>query len=336
MTKITASLCGVALAGFTVAIAAQQQPFRSTIEGVAIQASVRTGNRPVGGLKAQDFLLRDNGVPQQITAVAAEQLPLDLTLLLDSSASVDGATLQRLKSAIDDTVGLLRPDDRVRLIDVSQVFQQVFDFRPKDSAIPFEGLVAQGATSLYDALGVGMMRVSEPGRRQLVIAFTDGRDSTSILDDSATRQIARLTDTVVDIVIPLDKNEEPPPDRPMTNTSVGGRRSLDTVLQSGNVVTGSPSEMADRAGELKPWAKKDALTAILADLINPTTGQVFTLQPGESISRAFRQGLEDFRASYVIEYAPSGVTHGGWHDVTVTVTRPGKYDVRARKGYQGE
>ena len=333
MTRMTFSAGAVAIA-CTAALAAQQQPFRSTIEGVAIQASVRAGNRPVVGLTAQDFLLRDDGVPQQITAVSAEKLPLDLTLLLDSSASVDGAMLQRLKSGIDDTVALLRPEDRVRLIAVSQVFQ-VFDFRPKGQSIPLEGLVAQGATSLYDALATGMMRISEPGRRQLVIAFTDGRDSTSILDDTTTRQIARLTDAVVDIVIPLDKDEQPP-DHPVTNMS-GLRRPIDSVLQpSSNLVTGSPTEMADRARDLKPWAKKDALTAVLADLITPTTGQVFTLRPGESISRAFRQGLEDFRASYVIEYAPSGVTKAGWHDVTVTVTKPGRYDVRARKGYQGE
>jgi VWFA-related protein len=318
---------------FATTLAAQQQPFRSTVEGVTIQTSVRAGNRPVGGLTARDFELRDNGVPQRITAVAAEQLPLDLTLLLDSSASVDGPTLQRLESAINDTVALLRPDDRIRLIAVSQVFQQIFDFRPKGEPLPLGGLGAQGATSLYDALGAGMMRVSEPGRRQLVIAFTDGRDSTSILDETATRQIARLSDAVVDVVVPIDKSEEPP-DRPVSN--YGLRQPLDSVLQSGsNVVTGSPSEMADRARDLKPWAKKDALTAILADVVGPTTGQVFTLEPKESISRAFRRILEDFRSSYVIEYAPSGVAPAGWHDVTVTVVKPGKYDVRSRKGYQG-
>lgn len=317
---------------FSISLAAQQ-PFRSTVEGVTIQTSVRAGNRPVGGLTAQDFELRDNGVPQHITAVAAEQLPLDLTLLLDSSASVDGPTLQRLESAVNDTVSLLRADDRIRLITVSQVFQQIFDFRPKGQSIPLETLGAQGATSLYDALAAGMMRVSEPGRRQLVIAFTDGRDSTSILDEAATRQLARLSDTVVDIVVPVTR-EEQPPDRPAAN--YGLRQPLDAVLQSSsNVVTGSPSELADRARDLKPWAKKDALTAILADLVAPTTGQVFTLEPKDSISRAFRRVLEDFRASYVIEYVPSGVAPGGWHDVSVAVVKPGKYDVRARKGYEG-
>lgn len=310
-----------------------QQPFRSTVEGVAIQASVRIGNRPVAGLSASDFQLRDNGVPQQITAVAAERVPVDLTLLLDSSASVDGPTLQRLKTAVDETVALLRPDDRIRLIAVSQVLQQVFDFRARGQTIALESIGAQGATSLFDALAVGMMRTSDPGRRQLVIAFTDGRDSTSILDESATRQIARRSDAVVDVVIPLANDEQPPEQMPMPNNM---RQWLNALMTPGsNVVTGSPSEMADRARDLKPWAKKDALAATLSDLVAPTTGSVFALAPKESISRAFRQMLEDFRASYVIEYVPGGVAPGGWHEVTVAVTKAGRYDVRARRGYEG-
>ena len=310
-----------------------QQPFRSTVEGVAIQASVKSANRPVAGLTAEDFQVRDNGVPQQITAVAAEQVPLDLTLLLDSSASVDGPTIQRLKGAIDDTVALLRPDDRVRLIAISQVLQQVFDFRPRGQAIAIESLGAQGATSLFDALAAGMMRTSEPGRRQLVIAFTDGRDSTSILDPAATKQIARRTDAVVDVVVPPAKDEQPPEQMPMPNNM---RQWMNALMTPGsNVVTGSPSEMADRARDMKPWAKKDALTATLSDIVAPTTGQVFPLAPKDSISHAFRHVLEDFRATYVIEYVPAGVAPDGWHEVTVAVSKPGKFDVRARRGYQG-
>ena len=48
--------------------------------------------RPVTGLKAADFELLDNGVPQEITEVAYERLPIDVTFLLDVSASVTGPT----------------------------------------------------------------------------------------------------------------------------------------------------------------------------------------------------------------------------------------------------
>lgn len=37
----------------------------------------------------------------------------------------------------------------------------------------------------------------------------------------------------------------------------------------------------------------------------------------------------------MIEYVPHRVSAGGWHDVTVTVLKAGKFTVRARRGYEG-
>src|SRR5262249_29858220 len=99
----------------------QEQPvFRSGVDGVTIQGSVRRGNQPVAGLTAADFLLEDNGVGQNISTLSVEKLPLDLTLLLDLSASVDGQMLQRLTAAVRDTAALLHDDDRIRLVTISQ------------------------------------------------------------------------------------------------------------------------------------------------------------------------------------------------------------------------
>ncbi len=64
-----------------------------------------------------------------------------------------------------------------------------------------------------------------------------------------------------------------------------------------------------------------------------TAGEVTPIEVGESISRAFRKLLDAFRASYTLQFTPAGVPHGGWHNVNVTITRPGNYTVRARSGY---
>src|SRR5436190_4587082 len=184
-------------------LAAQERVFRSGVDGITITVSVRSNNRPVTGLTAADFLLTDNGVEQELTTLAAEKVPLDLTLLLDLSSSVDGPLLQRLKTAVNDTAGLLRGDDRIRLVAISQVLREVFSLRPRGERMPLETLAAEGATSLYDGIAATMMRASEPGRRQLIVAFSDGRDSTSIIDEKTATEIARLTDAVVDIVVPV-------------------------------------------------------------------------------------------------------------------------------------
>ena len=76
-----------------------QQTFRSGVEAVAVDALVMDGRRPVGGLTASDFALRDSGVVQSIDTVAFEDVPLNVILALDTSKSVDGAPLEELKQA---------------------------------------------------------------------------------------------------------------------------------------------------------------------------------------------------------------------------------------------
>jgi VWFA-related protein len=310
--------------------ARQEQIFRSRSDVVTIQAAVKSGNRPVGGLTTADFALTDNGVAQTINSLSIEKVPLDLTLLLDLSSSVDGRTLDRLKAAVRDTTALLRPDDRFRLIAISQVLNEIVPLQPPGDRLPLELLTAQGATSLYDGLAAAMMRPTDPGRRQLVLAFSDGHDSTSIIDDRIAQQIARLTDTVVDIVVPVGPNAPATVDPNVVSSQVrGGQRP------TAPVVTGTPEELAARAQALKPWARQETVPAVLPALVAPTAGQVFTFTADESISSVFKRTLDDFRAAYVLQYVPQGVAREGWHDVAVAVTKAGKYDVRARKGYSG-
>lgn len=303
-------------------LAAQERVFRSGVDGVTIAVSVRSGNKPVAGLTAADFALTDNGVAQAVTTIAAGHVPLDLTLLLDLSSSVDGPLLQRLKTAVSDTAALLGPDDRIRLVAISQVLREVFSLRPRGGAMPLDTLTAEGATSLYDGLTATMMRPSAPGRRQLIVAFSDGRDSTSIIDDKTAAEIARLTDAVVDIVVPVAGSRGDGVSRRLAQRS----GSIDSLAGGENVVAGGAGPARADADDVPP---------VLTDLVGPTSGQVFPLGSDESVSHVFKSVLEDFRASYVLQYVPQGVAGEGWHEIVVAVKKHPRYDIRARKGYQG-
>ena len=300
-------------------LAGGAQVFRAGVDGVTVVVSVRQGNKPVTGLSAADFQLTDNGVPQKISSVSAEKVPLDLTLLLDLSTSVDGPQLERLKKAVADTAELLRPDDRIRLIAISQVLQEIFPFQPRTAALSLDALRAEGATSLYDGMAATMMRPPEAGRRQLVVAFTDGRDSTSIVDERMTLDIARRSDAVVSIIVPVEA-----PDA-AASRRLAQRNTLDSLAGAGNVVN---SRVAGEVGT-------DGIPVALTRLVAPTGGRIIALGTGESISRVFKATLEDFRASYVLQYTAEGVAPEGWHDLAVSVSRRGGLEIRARKGYMG-
>ena len=108
--------------------AAQSPVFRAGADVVAVEASVRRDRRPLAGLKADDFELLDNGVPQQIVDVSHEKLPIDVTVLLDVSASVTGPALDELRRALRQLRGDLGAVDRLRLVTFNMGMRRVVDF----------------------------------------------------------------------------------------------------------------------------------------------------------------------------------------------------------------
>ncbi|HKW03628.1 MAG TPA: VWA domain-containing protein [Vicinamibacterales bacterium] len=193
----------LSLASLVLVSAQDQQPvFRGGTDLVSVPVSVRTVEKAVAGLKASDFELKDNGVVQSIESFAVETLPIDVTLLLDLSRSVDGQRLDRLKYSVGETALLLDSDDRHRLIAVQHELHEVFPFQPGGSKPNVDSLKAFGGTALYDGLAAAMMRAAEPGRRQLIVAYTDGQDTISILPIDTVREIAGFADAVVQIVVP--------------------------------------------------------------------------------------------------------------------------------------
>ena len=92
-------------------IALLRPTFRATADVVPVHVSVRTDRSVVNGLTAADFELHDNGVRQEITAVSADSLAVDVTLVVDTSGSVV-RSIGRFKSDVRDIVRQLRKDEQ--------------------------------------------------------------------------------------------------------------------------------------------------------------------------------------------------------------------------------
>lgn len=200
-TRPITALALVCAAG--AAAGAQQQPvFRTSVEGVSVTVSVRKGGAPVAGLKAADFDVFDNGVQQKISTFSVEALPIDVTLLLHVSRSFAGYRLQWLRSSVGEAAGLLKEGDRLRLIAVQHALQELMPLQAGQTP-DVASLVARGGTALYDALAASLMRPSQADRRQLVVAFTTGVDTISILSLDAVEAISGLSDAVVHLVVPV-------------------------------------------------------------------------------------------------------------------------------------
>ena len=104
----------MALSG--LGLSAQDARFRSQVAGVRVDALVTDGRRPVTGLTAANFELRDNGVLQTITDVHHETLPLNVVCAFDVSGSVAGVPLGHLKEGLRGVISALGRDDRAALL----------------------------------------------------------------------------------------------------------------------------------------------------------------------------------------------------------------------------
>jgi VWFA-related protein len=184
--------------------AAQDTPpvFRATADAVRVSVAVQRSNRPVTDLTIADFALLDNGVPQAITAVNYEALPIDATVLLDISASVSGAAVEQLQRSIPDLRRSLRSGDRLSVVAFNMRIRRLLDITPAaGSEATAPRLAASGSSAVLDALAVALSSRGDPDRRQLVVLFSDGRDSISVTDAGIVLDVARRTTPTVSVVL---------------------------------------------------------------------------------------------------------------------------------------
>jgi len=211
MTPRAAIVAGLAIVAFaTVAGGSarsrppQEQTFRGGTDAVRVDVSVRDGGRIVTGLEARDFAVYDNGVLQDVADVSYGKLPIDVTVALDVSLSVTGQVLANLRRAILQLMHDLTSDDRLKLITFNMRITRIVDFTT-DAALVEKAIgqaTAGGGTSVWDAIAVSLVSGAPPDRRQLVVLFTDGADSTSLTTPSVLVEIAQRSNTSVTSVVP--------------------------------------------------------------------------------------------------------------------------------------
>ena len=194
-------LCLLAVA----ALAGLQPPqpqFRAGVELVEIDVSVMRGSQPVQGLTSADFVLTDNGVPQQVESVTIDRLPLDVTLVLDSSLSVIGSRLMQLVQAGGALTSALRADDRAALVTFSHRVALAVPMTTDRQAIrsALTRLDAGGSTALRDAVHFAIQLDPRDRARSLVLVFTDGHDTMSWLTEDAVLDTVRRSGAVIHAV----------------------------------------------------------------------------------------------------------------------------------------
>ncbi len=285
-----------------IALSLAQEPpvFRTGVEAVYVDVSVTEKGVPVLGLGAEDFVLTDNGVRQHVEVVDRGNIPTTAVLALDTSGSVAGEKLDRLRAAAQAFLAQLRPRDEAALV----TFNHSIDVRraPTTDRVAvgtaLEAVEAGGGSAVIDALFLCLKRRWGAGRH-LVVLFTDGEDTSSWLENEDLLRAARESWTLLHVV----------------GTEA---RRLRLVRSS-------------RGAGYWPVQVEPGYAYLLRRAAE-TTGGAYWPADFDRLEDVFLKVLEAVRTRYILIYQPQGVEGPGLHRLKVSV--PGRdVEVRSRQEY---
>lgn len=277
--------------------------FRSAADLVSIQASVRDKHgRPLEGLKASDFEVRDNGQPSSILSLRSDRWsPVSVAILVDMSGSMRvGSKIALARQAYDSIVSQLRDGDDelgVFTFDNRLHERQAFTSNISASKGALDDFKAFGATSLYDATEATARRLAErSAAHKAIIILTDGIDTSSRMSAVEVSGVASSIDVPVFIVATVASTAD------RTSLTEPGERPVST-------------EGAD-----------------LRDLAEWTGGRLVTATTPTETTLATGNVLSELRQQYVLAIEAANTRE--WRRLEVRVKRSSA-SVKARSGYFG-
>lgn len=191
-----------------------QATFRSGVEVVALNVTVFDGQQQLlSGLGRNDFAVYEDGVRQDIAYFETSDVPLDLAILLDSSASMEGklAFVQKAAAGFASTLG---PADRAAVFAFNSRVEMLQGFTSDRSLVEraISRTQASGGTAIYNALYVALREFrkaitqDERVRRRAIVVLSDGEDTASLLSfDEVMDEARRAGVTIFTIGLHTDQ-----------------------------------------------------------------------------------------------------------------------------------
>lgn len=276
--------------------------FGAEIEVINLNVSITDARgQYVSGLTREDFAVFEDGIRQELSIFAHENLPISMVLMVDTSASMD-VKLQMARSAGKRFVRTLRPQDMAQVMQFNDRATVLQDFTADHAALEsaFDRTEASGPTALHNALYVALKDLAKQKaggelRRRAVILLSDGEDTASLVSDDQVLELARKTEINIYAI------------------SLRAR---------------TPSER----NRLKFSQAAHLLTALTQD----TGGQVHFPNSLSELEAVYDRIAEELRTQYSLGFVSSNKrADGKWRRIVVRV--PGREDLKVRHklGYYG-
>lgn len=219
---MNSKLIAALLVAATAALPAQEPPataqhdytptFRSDVRLVRVDAQVvDSANKTILDLRARDFRLIENGRHRQIKNFLAEEMPVDVLLLLDVSGSMR-PNVEHLERASSEALRVLASGDRVAIMTFGRSTRVRLPFRENKQEVQsaLTRLLDQerfnSGTDIYRGMMDAIEYVENNARadaRRAIVIVTD--DQTELdRDDNAVIASLAEADTVLSALLAPD------------------------------------------------------------------------------------------------------------------------------------
>ena len=268
---------------------------------VSLNVTVVDGqNHYVTDLEQGDFSVFEDGAKQELSFFNKTNLPIALSLLIDSSASME----QRMETAQEAAIGFakkIRPQDMAQVVDFdSRVeIRQGFTNKIEDLESAIRHTASGGSTALHNAVYISLkelakVRAKNPDeiRRQAIVIMSDGEDTSSLVTFEEVLELAKRSETAI-YTIGL---------QPRETSALRGFREAEFVLRQ---------------------------------LAQETGGRAFFAQRVEELKDVYGQIADELSSQYTMGYASKNPRRdGAFRRVVVQVARP-NITPRTKRGYYG-
>jgi Ca-activated chloride channel family protein len=281
----------------------QAEPTFTTDVGVIhVNVSVSDSrSRFVSGLSRGDFALFEDGIQQEVSFFTRTPVPLVVSLLVDSSGSMN-ERLATAQEAAARFIASLSPNDVGEVVQFGDHVETLQDFTSDPHALiaAARRTRAGGGTCLYDALYVTLRQLrargdNEGSERRAIVLLSDGEDTTSIATDQQVLDLARRSEIGI---YAIGLRSDDPADR--------GRLAF---------------------GEA---------TYFLTSLARDTGGEAHFPTAVGQLAALYGRIAEELRSLYTLGYVSSNSARDGkWRRIQVRT--PGRKDlaIRNKLGYYG-
>jgi Ca-activated chloride channel family protein len=227
---------------------AQDTTLHVDVKLVSVFANVTDQNGAiVGSLTKDDFALTEDGRPQQISVFEKQsELPLNLTLAIDTSGSVQKDLTAEAAAARRFAHALVRPQDQMSVMQFATEVRALTMFTNKLSLIDrgLSQLRGGWATALYDAIDQGSELLGAKDGRKVLVVISDGDDTAKNKTYADALEQALRNEVMIYSLIDV-------PIEASAGRSTGGEHALITLAEQ----TGGKYFYVNEGGLDKAFAK---------------------------------------------------------------------------------